>query len=346
MTCHVIGQHSDSVYSIWMHPDCRSRAFAPAPEPPAAEEVPKLHSRKQQPLLLRVVYYIFPAWPMVMIWFLVAANYVIHMVVRETAWSTPVVIAGHAITAVQMVAFFQCVHTHPGSPPPGWGTAAQPTGYWTTCVVEGVPLPPRAFYVRRLGEAILGFDHFCWWLGVPVGWRNRKFFVQFVLWSSVLSGFALVLTLRDLVQVVPGFEFLGGKPMHVDHHKLNALMAASPVGQPLPMMLIGLAMSELSSAELIHAGCLYLLVGCDAVACALLGGFGAYHVYLILHNRTSMEPPGEGVYQLSRGENWRQVMGRKWRLWLLPLWLDDGPIGDGMSWPTNQVEDASAHRAA
>merc|ERR1712216_529959 len=126
-------------------------------------------------------------------WFLVAANYVIHMVVRETAWSTPVVIAGHAITAVQMVAFAQCVHTHPGSPPPGWGTAAQPTGYWTTCVVEGVPLPPRAFYVRRLGEAILGFDHFCWWLGVPVGWRNRKFFVQFVLWSSVLSGFALVL---------------------------------------------------------------------------------------------------------------------------------------------------------
>ena len=320
-----------------MHPDCRLRAFAPAAaEAAEALEDAKLHTRKQRSILVRVLHYIFPACPMVLIWLLVAANYVMHMLVRETSWSVPIIVTGHALTAVQMVAFAQCVHTHPGSPPPNWAATAPPNGHWTTCMVDGVPLPPRAYYVRRLGEAVLGFDHFCWWLGAPVGWRNRKFFVHFVLYSSMLAGFALVLTLKDLIQLVPGFEMLGGRPLNVDHSKFNALRAAAPLGQPLPMMVLAYAMGEISANALGRAMCLFLLVGIDAVACMLLGGFGLYHVYLILHNRTSMDPPGEGLYRLSRGENWRQVMGRKWWLWALPVWLDDGPIGNGMSWPINQ----------
>ena len=33
---------------------------------------------------------------------------------------------------------------------------------------------------------------------MPIGWRNRKFFVLFVMWSATLAGFALALSAYEL----------------------------------------------------------------------------------------------------------------------------------------------------
>lgn len=286
---------------------------------------------------------VFPAAPMIFIWFIVAANYVVHMLLRSEWWSTPVVVIGHALVAEQLASFAQCVHTHPGSPPAAWSTTAAMAGDGT--IVNGMRVPPRAFYVKRLGTVVLGFDHYCWWIGGPIGWRNRKFFLQFVLSSAALSGFACVLTAIDLITLVPGLlpPGLGGEQQPLHAHRsaqYDVLARNSPYGQPMPMMLIALAFAELRQMDLGYAMALFALVGADAVACLLLGGFGLWHVYMILRNRTSMEPPGEEVYDIGSADNWRQVMGRKWWLWAVPGWLDDAPIGDGMAWPT--VEEVSA----
>jgi len=41
---------------------------------------------------------------------------------------------------------------------------------------------------------VLGLDHFCFWIGTPIGLRNRKFFILFLVYSALLcivgAGFA------------------------------------------------------------------------------------------------------------------------------------------------------------
>lgn len=288
---------------------------------------------------------------MILIWLLVVANYVVHVVTRETWWGARTVLAGHVVLLLQIFSFASAVHTHPGSPPADWedkgDVAAVTFGPATEEAPAGVRVPPRAYYVKRMGATVLGFDHYCWWLGCAIGWRNRKFFVLFVLWSMLLAGFGCVVTGSDLGAMVPGVTMLGGNPRDLDPrlvHQLDQLRHANPLGNPMPALVLALAMSELSGPEMARAVVLSVILMADLVATILLGIFGVWHVHMILRNRTSIGPPGEEAYDVGTGDNWRQVMGRKWWLWPLPMYgSGDGPHGDGMSWPTRQtVSEAEA----
>jgi hypothetical protein len=73
-----------------------------------------------------------------------------------------------------------------------------------------------------------------------------------------------------------------------------------------------------------------LLASADAVACALLGVFGAWHLWMVARNRTTLRPEGEEAYDLGLAANWRAVFGSKWELWAVPVWWYDAPEGDGM----------------
>ena len=109
---------------------------------------------------------------MVVIWGVVVANWSVHMLFRAASWSQAVIFIGHFIVAMQISAYAQCINVHPGSPPPEWPIDVDS---------GAAGLPPRAYLLRRSGEVILGFDHYCWWIGAPIGFRNRKFFVLFLL---------------------------------------------------------------------------------------------------------------------------------------------------------------------
>jgi hypothetical protein len=59
----------------------------------------------------------------------------------------------------------------------------------------------------------------------------------------------------------------------------------------------------------------------------------------VLRNRTVLEPEGEEAYDMGALANWQQVMGQHWWLWALPLWLHDGPVGNGTAWPRKAGSD-------
>ena len=271
---------------------------------PAAALVPP-----KRALPLRIFEAIMPAWPMALIWTLISANYLLHVLWRPASWNAAVLLGGHLLAALQIASFVQVTQTEPG----------------TVTSSEDEPMPPRSYFVKRLGTAILGFDHHCWWLGTPIGWRNRKFFLLFVLWSSLLCLFAAALSAVDLYAMgilIPDSK--GGRGMQ--------LFAAA---SPMALMLFSVVLSELSRAQMMRALCLLLLLALDTVAGLLLGVFGIWHVKLILRNQTSVcvGTCAEAVYDVGAAANWRQVMGTRRELWALPVWRDDGPVGDGTSWP-------------
>eukprot|EP00966_Prymnesium_polylepis_P206776 4790021-Prymnesium_polylepis.1 len=109
---------------------------------------------------------------------------------------------------MQLCCFARCQCTAPGSVPRGWVELAQecgaPIAYYR-CKISGEILPPRARYLRRTGSAILGFDHYCHWLGTAVGLHNRKFFVLFVVYSAAFCIMGAAHSLHDLRHSLPAW---------------------------------------------------------------------------------------------------------------------------------------------
>ena len=74
--------------------------------------------------------------------------------------------------------------------------------FWTKdvflCDPQGFPLwctkcqtwkPDRAHHNQDVGRCTMKMDHFCPWVGGVVGERSYKFFVQFIFYSLLLSGY-------------------------------------------------------------------------------------------------------------------------------------------------------------
>ena len=79
-----------------------------------------------------------------------------------------------------------------------------------------------------LPQFVLAFDHHCWFINHPIGLRNRKFFLLFVLWSTGLAALGLALSATDLLDEMP---FSG---------KDEPLMMLAPLGLGGPMQVSSL----------------------------------------------------------------------------------------------------------
>lgn len=339
-----------------------------------AEEASAPQTLKPSPRhwLLRALLFPCPAWPMVIIWAHVGANWFLHVMVCDChTWAAgpALYVVGHALVILQVACFVRTVGTHPGVPPPNWqqlvlasdaeqqeqhrrshfactkdesivvGSASSSADQ--TCTDEAcdskrawIPVPPRARFVKKRGEVILGFDHDCFWMGVPIGFRNRKFFVLFVCWSAALSLFGAILSMAELYYSEPITKLLTFRPPadseayeHLRHVQRN-LANNNPMANELFMLSMQLA--TLSAGTIKVSASIFFILAVDVVATILLGCFGVSHINYIRRNVTSLQPFGEEVYDVGTSENVRQVLGRKRWQWMLPIGT---PEGDGLNWP-------------
>ena len=56
---------------------------------------------------------------------------------------------------------------------------------------------------RISGKVILGLDHYCYWLGTPIGAHNRKAFVLFVAYSALFLVIGAAHSLHELTRDLP-----------------------------------------------------------------------------------------------------------------------------------------------
>ncbi|KAG7529039.1 hypothetical protein FFLO_05801 [Filobasidium floriforme] len=59
--------------------------------------------------------------------------------------------------------------------------------------------PWRSHHCRVCGVCVLGMDHDCPWVGC-IGWRNHKFFINFLTWSTIYTIYVFVVLVCKLSQ--------------------------------------------------------------------------------------------------------------------------------------------------
>ncbi|KAG0365544.1 palmitoyltransferase for Vac8p [Gamsiella multidivaricata] len=168
--------------------------------------------------------------------------------------------------------------------------------------------PDRTHHCSSCKRCVLKMDHHCPWLNNCVGHKNYKAFFLFVLWTAIYCVAIVACTIP---------------------------VAAEAVNVPY-----GENEFDPQWIFIIIAGMIFGLC---------LAPFAIHHALLIKSNKTTIESfekhkykmgnSGEvmhsrvlNVFDLGRKQNFVQVLGPVWYLWLVPV---RNSIGDGWSFPAN-----------
>ena len=272
----------------------------------------------------------FGTYLLSVIWLIEALNYGVHVIFRPEPWNAVSVITGYALWAVQLISLARCQLTDPGGVSSEWEAQARAGSVpASTCKRSGHLLPPRARYVRRAGRVIVGFDHWCHWLGTPIGFRNRKFFILFVLYSAAFCTMGAAHSWAELLVLAP--PRLGHSPWGwAEWFEHDGLGTRSRVA--LDWLYALLARADGAGCGL-YARAVLATCAINPAGALLLGAMGFNQVLMVILNRTTLDAE-QTRYDVGPRANWEQVFGQRPHLWPLPLY-GAGPGGNGVSWPLN-----------
>lgn len=200
---------------------------------------------------------------------------------------------------------------HPGdtiSPPPfliGNSVTVKENGRYRFCQKCKVWKPDRCHHCSACNKCILRMDHHCPWFGECIGFKNYKFFVQFLIYSTFFT---------MLVTIVTGwadYGFLVSEKIPTKYFSFHILFA--------------------------------FFISVMFSLCLLI--FSMFTVFQLLQNRTTVESYISqnykshknsrtlgNLFDLGTRRNWCSVMGDSVAEWVLPIrkrrksnnYLDDG----------------------
>lgn len=176
--------------------------------------------------------------------------------------------------------------------------------------------PDRTHHCSSCRKCILRMDHHCPWFATCIGYRNQKFFAQFLIYVTLFCAVCFV----SSFQVIYGF-------LHNQDKMTSTYLTLNWVFLAVVSCVMGLA----------------------------VGAFASYTIFLLLNNKTTIEaldevryktavPAAEfrfaeapssrslgNLFDLGYKRNWREVMGYHVYEWILPI-RNQGE-GNGTSFP-------------
>ena len=293
--------------------------------------------------------------------FLEGLNYAVHVLLRPEPWNITSVVLGYVFWAMQLACFVRLQLGNPGAVPAIWNVlAAQGIRSAEVCGRSGRLVPVRARYSRRAGAVVLGLDHFCHWLGTPVGFGNRKLFILFAAYSALFCAMGSAHSLHELAYGAP--SRLGIAPLPAAFRTPRTLLdtcacAASCAQPPLHETATRIAIAQAparilgfvtrggiwlrrllarghATGQLSYLVALLLSVPLNLAATVLLSCLTLHQTMLALFNRTTLDA-NSSRFDVCSGHNWRAVFGKSAWLWPVPVLgggRRGGPEGDGMHW--------------
>lgn len=212
----------------------------------------------------------------------------------------------YMVFAMLLTSFYQCVMTDPGLVPPNWGFyMGDETKRRRYCKMCNVWKPDRTHHCSICNRCILNMDHHCPWINNCVGFYNRKFFIQLLLYVYVVLLLIVLTSIWDIGERVAG-------------------VARSPY--------------DLSVWQYIKNTFVGIMFGMCVMLIFTLTNFIKFHLKLVLENYTTIEnlereEGAKSKFDIGRRRNLEQVMGASPWLWWCPLHTQASrPIGDGVRW--------------
>jgi len=222
-------------------------------------------------------------------------------------YSGGVLVLYHVFFANLLATFYQCIMTDPGIVPPNWGFyMGDETKRRRYCKMCNVWKPDRTHHCSICNRCILNMDHHCPWINNCVGFYNRKFFMQLLMYAYLTL---FVVVIFSIPEVCHRFLVLT---------KYRNLV--NRTGYCFSSLVIGMADG------------LALLLLCT------LTNFIKFHLKLVLENYTTIEnlereEAAKSKYDIGRRRNWEQVFGASVLFWWYPAHTQSSrPIGDGVRW--------------
>jgi len=132
-------------------------------------------------------------------------RWIVLQTMADTLWGSVHAVAFNTIVFLLFISHGKAVFSDPGIVPlpqhridfsddhGGGGSVTAPREDWTICTKCEMYRPPRAHHCRICKHCIRRMDHHCPWINNCVGEQNQKFFIQFLLYVGVLSGYAISL---------------------------------------------------------------------------------------------------------------------------------------------------------
>lgn len=250
------------------------------------------------------------------------------------------------LTGLALLSYWFCVFLDAGPVPPHWLPDTECPSQVLEVKRKGAGSrycqkcssykPPRAHHCRVCNRCVLRMDHHCMWINNCVGHRNYKAFVLFLIYACI----ALIHANLILSGLVSHFHSLALDPA------AQHIQALQPPPPP-------------AEAQVAFALWRVLTLSASTVLLTLLAMLLAWHVYLIVQNKTTIEYH-EGVrarttghvhadkhyahpYNLGLYSNIGAVLGLFPGNWLLPLHA--GLAGDGLTYPVADTTLAKLHGA-
>ncbi|BAM42152.1 uncharacterized protein TOT_040000522 [Theileria orientalis strain Shintoku] len=223
-----------------------------------------------------------------------------------TMYGLGVVVAFNFVFFLFFISFLRSSTTDPGVVPMNWGFyMGDDTKRRRYCKICNVWKPDRTHHCSSCNRCVLNMDHHCPWIGNCVGFYNRKYFMQLLVYALIVLSYSLLQSIH----------YLYGETIE------NGMDDFDEVGQ--------------------KAICYVYVCGMIFIALALIIAlipFVQFHFRLVLKNSTTIENLDEqnrdsGMYDMGMGANLQQVFGVNPLCWFAPCNLPlNRPVGDGVRW--------------
>ncbi|KAF4659174.1 Palmitoyltransferase zdhhc15 [Perkinsus olseni] len=222
-----------------------------------------------------------------------------------SSWSHAMLFVFNFFVALMLWAFYQSCTTDPGGVPQYWGFhIGDDVKRRRYCKMCHVWKPERCHHCSACNRCNLNMDHHCPWLNNCVGFYNRKFFIQLLVYVYICIALVLLFGFPRVVAVLDDRL----------NHKTGLLLLH-------PRNFFGL-----------------LAYAVSVLLAFSLFNFVKFHLGLIRDNFTTIEnferePGVKSKYDIGQRWNVEEVMGPSPWLWWLPLHTKySKPVGDGVNW--------------
>jgi len=213
----------------------------------------------------------------------------------------------HLLFINLLASFYQCIMTDPGLVPPNWGFyMGDETKRRRYCKMCNVWKPDRTHHCSICNRCMLNMDHHCPWINNCVGFYNRKFFIQLLMYVYGCLAIIVTTTIPDIWSIVMAMTQYTTRP-----HTL----------------------------WVVFRDVFIILVFCLSVMLQItLTNFIKFHLKLVFDNYTTIEnlereEGAKSKFDIGKRRNWEQVFGSNQWLWWCPMHTQASrPIGDGVRW--------------